>query len=256
MIKISLLSQKEHCAKLFQLRDSLGNVCRGQGKASVSCLHGNPKILNLPGWHKHQQSLWTSEDWLRLAGSEQLNSLGSYILTTPALVEVKFTPRSWDTGTQWQHCISKPNTAFSSCYFISPALQATANVTFPARSALAIFLERIRNARRKRQGSNHHKQNRWVVPSGTLRALCSIPSTFSPLCVGVGGTGDKMFYISDWSDAKYTEESMQNPYNFQSWVLMGTSKPLIHCKWQEDWGRKAGKASTLRMAHLVQILLI
>lgn len=49
MIKISLLSQKEHCAKLFQLRESLGNVCRGQGKASVSCLHGNPKVLNLPG---------------------------------------------------------------------------------------------------------------------------------------------------------------------------------------------------------------
>lgn len=25
---------------------------------------------------------------------------------------------------------------------------------------------------------------------------------------GGGGAGDKMFYISDWSDAKYTEESM------------------------------------------------
>lgn len=112
MIKISLLSQKEHCAKLFQLRESLGNVCRGQGKTSVSCLHGNPKVLNLPSWHKHQQSLWTSEDWLRLAGSEQLNSRGSYILTTPALVEVKFTPRSWDTGTQPQHCIQNQTQHF------------------------------------------------------------------------------------------------------------------------------------------------
>lgn len=133
LIKISLLSQKEHCAKLFQLRDSLGNVCKGQGKASVSCLHGNPKVLNLPIWQKHQQSLWTSETDL---GWQALNSrtLGAATVSPPQPC-----PRSRDTGTRWQHCVSKPNTAFSSCYFISPAPQATANVTFPARSALAIF---------------------------------------------------------------------------------------------------------------------
>lgn len=45
-------------------------------------------------------------------GWQALNSRGSYILTTPALVEVKFTPRSWDTGTQPQHCIQNQTQHF------------------------------------------------------------------------------------------------------------------------------------------------
>lgn len=69
MIKISLLSQKEHCAKLFQLRNSLGNVCKRQGNTpEISCLHGNPKFLTLANRQEHRQSLWMSA-WLRLAGS-------------------------------------------------------------------------------------------------------------------------------------------------------------------------------------------
>lgn len=61
-------------------------------------------------------------------------------------------------------------------YFTSPASHSKCYI--PCQECPCYVLERIRNARRKRQGSNHHKQNRWVVPSGTLRALCSIPCTF------------------------------------------------------------------------------
>lgn len=74
-------------------------------------------------------------------------------------------------------------------YFTSPASHS--KCYNPCQECPCYILERIRIARRKRQGSNHHKQNRWVVPSGTLRALCSIPSTFSSLCGGGGAQGIK-----------------------------------------------------------------
>lgn len=90
------------------------------------------------------------------------------------------------------------------------------------------------------------------------RSGLSVPSAVhSPHCVcGGGGQGIKCSTSVIEVMQNIQKKACKNLYNFQSWVLMGTSKPLIHYKWQEDWGIKAGKASTLRMAHLIQILLI
>lgn len=146
---------------------------------------------------------------------------------------------------------TKHSIFFLLLYFTSPTSHSKCYI--PRQECPCYFLVRIRNARRKRQGSNHHKQNRRVVPSGTLGALCSI-SIHSPHWGGGQGIKCSTSVIEVMQNIQ--KKACKNLYNFQSWVFMGTSKPLIHYKWQEDWGIKAGKASTLRMAHLGQILLI
>lgn len=122
--------------KLFQLRNSLWNVCQRRKKC---CLYGGCKSFDLlqllTDWVSHFSP---GNMWLQQAVNNTF-SQGSYSFTRWVFVGVKFSLRSDDTCSQWQHCLWVQSRVFFLSHFVSPAMDITANIILLSLSCFAVL---------------------------------------------------------------------------------------------------------------------
>lgn len=124
--------------RLFQLRKSLWNVCQRQRKKFSVCMAVVRVLTFCSSLHTESVTLVPESMRLQQAVNNTF-SKRSYSFTRWVFVGVKFSLRSDDICTQWQHCLSGQSRVFFLFQLVSPAPDIRANVILLSVSCFAIL---------------------------------------------------------------------------------------------------------------------